>query len=178
MNRAAEFMNSLVVPRSLRGAIRNYIIHRRSGYQEIGAEPDASIWIKLVIYLGTAVVIALSIVSFCNGYVVIPAITMSVVVACAALFWFRNSAIWATLIECSRRTFCFPCNYFARPPPPDVEVRYERRLQKTLSERSTGDRADAEVQTELHISSDASSVYEDCVTFDTNSTKMSNSLQS
>ncbi|CAL1290375.1 unnamed protein product, partial [Larinioides sclopetarius] len=179
MDRAAEFMNSLIVPRSLRGVIREYIISRRSGYQEIGSESDASCWIKLIIYLGSAVTIILSIVAFAYGYVILPAISTSVAVVCVALFWFRNSCIWVGLLECSRTVFCFPCNYFKKPIPPEAEIRHERRLRQLLFGRSVEVQTDSlEERAEAPSpSTEASSESESSITIDTKPVKLQNASE-
>ncbi|GBN32269.1 hypothetical protein AVEN_246158-1 [Araneus ventricosus] len=193
MNRVAQLMNNLFVPTSLRGIgrnyryiARNYLLSRRSGYQEIGAEPETSCWIKLTIYLGSAVAIALSMVAFAYGYVIIPAISTSAAVVCAALFWFRNSAVWGRLLECSRSVFCFPCNYFTRSVP-DAAIRYERRHRQLLFERSVEVQADgaeeqseaqtdgAEEQSEAQADgAEASSESESSITIDAKPVKVQN----
>ncbi|CAL1290374.1 unnamed protein product, partial [Larinioides sclopetarius] len=156
MDRVVELMRNLFVPTSLGGIIRNYnaivgnyLRSRKSSYEEIGSNPDTSCWLKLIIYLGSAVTIILSIIAFAFGYVIIPTIVTLTAVVCATLFWFRYSVVWVRLLECSRTVFCFPCIYFSRPSPLHAEIEYERRHREAPFERSVEVHSNgAEVQSE------------------------------
>ncbi|GBO22780.1 hypothetical protein AVEN_206376-1, partial [Araneus ventricosus] len=137
---------------------------------------ETSCWIKLTIYLGSAVAIALSMVAFAYGYVIIPAISTSVAVVCSALFWFRNSAVWGRLLEWSRTVFCLPCNYFTRRDPSDAEIRYERRHRQLPFGRSVEVQTDgAEEQSEARSPSPESSIdSESSITIDPKPIRLKN----